>query len=69
MDTHNPNVNIQDLIEKPEVHIIGFSSAAHTTILIQDGVSCLKDSHIPNMSSNGIPVEDTIWYFSNDGPA
>ena len=71
MDPHNPNLNIQGIIEKPEVHIIGFSSAAHEqqTILIQDRVSCLKDSHVPIMSSNGIPVEDTILYFTGDGPA
>lgn len=54
VDPHNPNLNIQGIIEKPEVHMIGLSGFAHMqqALLIQDRVSCLKESHVPIMSSN-----------------
>ena len=43
IDPHNPNLNIQGIIEKPEVYMIGFSSAAHEqqALLIEDMQSIL----------------------------
>ena len=67
-----PNIhNIQAIIEKPEIFMIGVSSCSHEdqAALLNDRISCLKTLDTPVTSAKGIAVFDTLRFFSGDVPA
>lgn len=70
---HHPEstIDIQSEVEQPEVHILsaGSSSAEDQAALIGDRISCILDLATPVQTDTGIPISDTLRFFTGDHPA
>ena len=64
------SVNLQSVIEKPEVYMLARSSSSEQQILYTDErLSDIKQLTSNVLSSTGIPIEDHLRIFKGDKPA
>ena len=69
--TDHEKLSIQEIIEKPEIHIVGFSTSSHSsqTNFIPDRLDCLTDLNEIIKTPTGIEITDTMRFFIGDKPA
>ncbi len=69
--TGHPSINLQTLIEQPEIHMMamGSSSIDDQAALIADRVECLLELEQPITTPEGIPIHDHLKLFTGDHPA
>lgn len=65
------NLNIQEVVEEPELYILCLSSSSPSDQIasISDRLDCLPDLKNPTKSSLGIDVYDQLRFFVGDHPA
>ena len=64
-------IDVQSIVEKPELHIIARSSASldDQALFNQSRLECIKELSDPLFTTTGIPVHDIVRFFHGDGPA
>ena len=69
--TDHEKLSIQEIIEKPEIHIVGFSTSSHSSQanFIPDRLDCLTDLNEIIKTPTGIEITDTMRFFIGDKPA
>lgn len=69
--TGHPSINVQTLVEQPEVHMMamGSSSIDVQAALITDRVECLLDLEKPMTTPDGIQIHYHLKLFTGDYPA
>lgn len=62
---------IQSEVEQPEIHLLsaGSSTVEDQAAIIGDRINCLLDLSTPIEADNGIPIRDTLRFFTGDHPA
>ena len=71
MESTGKNINIQSIVERPEIHIIGRSGAsiANQMLFNKCRQECMGQIDEPVTSESGIAIHDVIRFFHGDGPA
>ncbi|KAL5510055.1 hypothetical protein EMCRGX_G005525 [Ephydatia muelleri] len=66
-----PGVDVQSIVERPELHILGRSSSSleDQASFNQCRLDCIKELAAPISTSTGVPVKDFLRFFHGDGPA
>ena len=66
-----PGVDVQSIVERPELHILGRSSSSleDQASFNQCSLDCIKELAAPISTSTGVPVKDFLRFFHGDGPA
>ena len=64
-------VDVQSIVEKPELHILGRSTSSpdDQALFNQCRLDCIKELAEPIYTSNGVAVKDILRFFHGDGPA
>ena len=64
-------VDIQTEVEKPEIYMLalGSSSIEDQAAVLPDRIDCLHELAEPVVTTSGIKVYDTLWFFIGDHPA
>ena len=63
--------SIQDVVEEPELYVLCMSSSSLSDQLttIADRLDCLPNFEHPIISSNNLPIHDSLRFFTGDHPA
>ena len=63
--------DVQSIIERPELHILGRSSSSleDQALFNQCHLDCIKELAAPISTSTGVPLKDILRFFHGDGPA
>ena len=66
-----PGVDVQSIVERPELHIFGRSSSSleDQASFNQCRLDCIKELAAPISTSTGVPVKDFLCFFHGYGPA
>ena len=69
--TDHEKLFIQEIIEKPEIHIVGFSTSSPSSQanFIPDRLDCLTDLNEIIKTPTGIVITDNMRFFIDDKPA
>ena len=71
MATKGKHVDVQSIVEKPQLYILGRSASSLESQLVY--VPCRKESlpevATPMKTSTGVEIQDTVRFFHGDGPA
>ena len=64
------NVNVQSLVERPHIYILGRckSSEIEQIAYVETRAECLKELSVMLKTQNGVEVEDVMRFFHGDGP-
>ena len=70
-ELHVDGIDVQSIVEKPELHIIARSSASldDQALFNQSRLECIKELSDPLFTTTGISVHDIVRFFHGDGPA
>ena len=67
----NLNIDVVNIVEKPEIHIIARSGSADSEQMAysETCVECLLEGATPGQSQSERPISDTLHFFHGDHPA